>query len=548
MRMWMHHVLTLLLLLLSFLLICSLGDVSERGFQVDPAFETAVRLALQQSGCTCKQDLLHRFPEVSKWPSMSWTRESVLEKYGKERIQRWGREDHLGFFVYVGNRAGGSEQQPWTDSLPFSKYIGKEFKFPYYEKALLTEEKGRTDIVKRMVAQRDVAQISTSDLKEKESMQYAYLTAGPNATGLPFHMHERSYYTQIVGKKLWFFHQPYNLPVGWKVVQPHVFLTKILPEMGSRIHCCIADAGESITIPDFWWHATLSIGESIGFGFEKKALHPEMLQKTLTSNSKAGLETPEYMLSMASVMYSKQGDENKAREMSGAAYNQHRLNPSQVRQYVARLLVNEKTASERTEEAEHVLAEFERECRKLHKKKWIDAREMSVLISMIGFIRLRRWDSKMSTAGKLGSYIDSMMHWAVKLDPQNWEALFGVAQVGLKGLSNSNGQVSWADQQKQVEMSMRALQKLSTRNPPMQAAKDLHTQLCNTLKGMPDFKNLVEYGCRGVTITDELERFEASLGGPANAPENEEKQKKKSKKKKKARQKVKERTDEKWEL
>lgn len=98
------------------------------------------------------------------------------------------------------------------------------------------------------------------------------LSLGASGSGLTFHAHWESWVAQFVGSKLWFLFPPKRVPSEPTLSRlmlspPHQWLADIpsLPP-ASRPMLCLQRERELVWLPDFWMHATLNIGDSLGFG------------------------------------------------------------------------------------------------------------------------------------------------------------------------------------------------------------------------------------------------------------------------------------------
>eukprot|EP01062_Namystynia_karyoxenos_P077095 TRINITY_DN7691_c0_g1_i1.p2 TRINITY_DN7691_c0_g1~~TRINITY_DN7691_c0_g1_i1.p2 ORF type:complete len:508 (+),score=176.39 TRINITY_DN7691_c0_g1_i1:123-1646(+) len=106
--------------------------------------------------------------------------------------------------------------------------------------------------------------------------------------GAPLHAHEETYFALLHGAKLWLLWPPgalerlASLPDAlWPLqAKPGVLLGLLegLPA-AARPRRCLQRAGEVMYLPDFWWHFTVNVGETFGFGQQK--LRPPALRQLL---------------------------------------------------------------------------------------------------------------------------------------------------------------------------------------------------------------------------------------------------------------------------
>jgi hypothetical protein len=91
------------------------------------------------------------------------------------------------------------------------------------------------------------------------------VSMGRQGSGLPLHWHDEAVLELIEGHKHWALFPPTTTPVAdparshgqWMAGQPHQTEAPVLPAPVS----CVQAPGETLYIPEGWWHATINIGD-----------------------------------------------------------------------------------------------------------------------------------------------------------------------------------------------------------------------------------------------------------------------------------------------
>eukprot|EP01065_Artemidia_motanka_P020264 TRINITY_DN24286_c0_g1_i1.p2 TRINITY_DN24286_c0_g1~~TRINITY_DN24286_c0_g1_i1.p2 ORF type:complete len:364 (+),score=98.73 TRINITY_DN24286_c0_g1_i1:46-1092(+) len=116
-----------------------------------------------------------------------------------------------------------------------------------------------------------------------DSADASTLGVWPPWCGAPMHAHEETYFALLHGAKLWLLWPPGALEqlaampdLLWPLQVKSGTLYSRLEELpvSARPRRCLQRAGEVLYLPDFWWHSTLNVGETFGFGQQK--LEPEL--------------------------------------------------------------------------------------------------------------------------------------------------------------------------------------------------------------------------------------------------------------------------------
>ena len=90
---------------------------------------------------------------------------------------------------------------------------------------------------------------------------------GSNNTGLPLHMHTDAFDALVYGAKHWIFYNASRSPPGYPSrLGHHSWLMQILPLLPSheRPMQCVQYPGDIMYIPETWFYATHSLGETVG--------------------------------------------------------------------------------------------------------------------------------------------------------------------------------------------------------------------------------------------------------------------------------------------
>eukprot|EP00756_Hemistasia_phaeocysticola_P056589 Hpha_TRINITY_DN3288_c0_g1::TRINITY_DN3288_c0_g1_i1::g.186083::m.186083 len=121
----------------------------------------------------------------------------------------------------------------------------------------------------------------------------------PPWAGAPVHAHEETYFALLHGAKLWLLWPPGALealspfpdPLWPLQAKPATLLGRIeeLPPAAQPMRC-LQRAGEIMYLPDFWWHATINVGETLGFGQQKLSPSLDVVERYPDSCKTAGVK------------------------------------------------------------------------------------------------------------------------------------------------------------------------------------------------------------------------------------------------------------------
>ena len=86
-----------------------------------------------------------------------------------------------------------------------------------------------------------------------------------SASGVPLHRHGHVFAEVIHGMKRWFLYPPEFAPVFDPNKSTLQWLYEVYPTVkkAENLIECVLKPGEVLYIPDWWWHATLNIGETV---------------------------------------------------------------------------------------------------------------------------------------------------------------------------------------------------------------------------------------------------------------------------------------------
>lgn len=86
-----------------------------------------------------------------------------------------------------------------------------------------------------------------------------------SGTGVPFHVHGAVFNEVIHGLKRWFLYPPEVQPIFNADETTLFWLKNTYPTLINKhlLKECVLGPNEILYLPDFWWHATLNIGETV---------------------------------------------------------------------------------------------------------------------------------------------------------------------------------------------------------------------------------------------------------------------------------------------
>eukprot|EP01065_Artemidia_motanka_P005509 TRINITY_DN12654_c0_g1_i1.p1 TRINITY_DN12654_c0_g1~~TRINITY_DN12654_c0_g1_i1.p1 ORF type:complete len:476 (+),score=104.00 TRINITY_DN12654_c0_g1_i1:51-1478(+) len=116
---------------------------------------------------------------------------------------------------------------------------------------------------------------------------------GGSGRGATVHDHPETYFALLQGSKWWVLWPPGGLEQAgaeWvldTVWPQQVYMTRQVRELLSAAEgthrkplVCLQRAGEVMYVPDYWWHATVNVGESVGFGEQQRGRAPDLTAMT----------------------------------------------------------------------------------------------------------------------------------------------------------------------------------------------------------------------------------------------------------------------------
>lgn len=223
------------------------------------------------------------------WPARSeWEKDKLVRRYGDRKIYS-GSEASI---VYSGGLAGTPlDLSTIISSLSKKNKTGARFSFDVGVLKSIPEL--ANDVIIPSVFPWD------NPSNEQSNVMWHMLSLGPGNSGLPFHVHGKTWISVIHGAKRWFVYPPGFSPPS--TTDPHFqnltsrsFTTvlfgvstwfdevypilrqfpslsldtfhQLSPTQGFRPMECVQEAGDIMYLPDGWSHMTLNLGETIGFG------------------------------------------------------------------------------------------------------------------------------------------------------------------------------------------------------------------------------------------------------------------------------------------
>ena len=108
----------------------------------------------------------------------------------------------------------------------------------------------------------DLQRFASFDLRESANQIFL----GAANTGLSWHQHSQAYNVAMYGARHWFLAAPHNTmnQVQSTFDWLREWQAPPVEERDERVMRCEQRAGDLIYVPQQWWHATLSLGETVG--------------------------------------------------------------------------------------------------------------------------------------------------------------------------------------------------------------------------------------------------------------------------------------------
>jgi len=355
-----------------------------------------------------KEPFVFHSEEAMSWPASRWTRTYLAKTYGSHEIMPRSPQV-LARQVPDKTENGGF--------LRFGDFI----KNP--QNAIFDRSSTRDSLVDKMF---DYGEFTRLSPFSHSIYNQNCLSVGPSQEGFPAHLHGKTWQAQVVGRKLWILAPSHGLPGSVELANPmhlarqylapkSVNVTKTGQTLSGDVQYCITEPGDVIWFPDYWWHATVSIGESIGLGGEKNSFDRTRMLEAADREFKKEPGSRIYkLLEMA-------GEHHRDIDMLRLAYNERPTEPILVKSYVEHLLMFDLHT-----EALQVVDEFEQAVDRVLNDGLLEDIGASNLLSMIAFAltssSLGRHNGQMEPlrAQQLNSK-------AVQLDSNNWSARMNLA-------------------------------------------------------------------------------------------------------------------------
>ena len=121
-----------------------------------------------------------------------------------------------------------------------------------------------------------------------------YLLVSAEGSGINFHRHTNAFNGLVVGRKRWFLYPPDTaLSKTTEVTGALIWFQKMYrpswasPRPGvagkDGLEQCMQGEGDLIYVPQYWWHATVALGEGIGLSGQYVRRLAEILNRVRTS-------------------------------------------------------------------------------------------------------------------------------------------------------------------------------------------------------------------------------------------------------------------------
>jgi len=246
------------------------------------------------------------------------------------------------------------------------------------------------------------------------------LALGPSGGGFPFHQGGELWQAQIVGKKLWMLHPPRGLPQDWEIASPRNVVKQALTKEGCpKMQHCLLEPGEVIFLPRYWYHGTMNVGDSIGFGGDRDVWNQDRVSdEEVLAVAEKEREAPEknvLAIDMAAVREAGKKSWKAALKDGKLAHISRPGCPYTARRFAELLLAVKKNTS-----AAQVVDKYINRTLTLHQKGWMDSQEMSGILTLVAYPLI---------ANSFGMDVDrlvpkslSLVKKAAKMDPNNWQA------------------------------------------------------------------------------------------------------------------------------
>lgn len=196
-------------------------------------------------------------------------RRPVLVKGGVKRLDEWRKDamiDRLGSTQYGATsdvvRSGGGQLNHVTMSGLISRV--ENHSAPDDVFAFDTEALKNVSI--------EVPNFAKRAFRDKRYIYWPILSVGPSRSGLSSHTHGDTWLAVAHGAKRWLVAAPGSTLVSSQAMgklhplAPSRFLFSLADKEIDHVEGCLQRAGDVVYVPAGWKHATLNVGETVGFG------------------------------------------------------------------------------------------------------------------------------------------------------------------------------------------------------------------------------------------------------------------------------------------
>jgi len=131
-----------------------------------------------------------------------------------------------------------------------------------------------------------------------------YFLISALGSGINFHQHTNAFNGLLHGRKRWFLYPPRASPPSYKSGMIEWWQTVYVPKLrerhdgglvaGAGLLQCMQERGDLLYVPQFWWHATLALGEGVGVsGQFVRQTHEILARATALAQAGRDLEAAE---------------------------------------------------------------------------------------------------------------------------------------------------------------------------------------------------------------------------------------------------------------
>jgi len=347
--------------------------------------------------------------DVAAWAAMRWTRLALIQG-------PWADVPVVAESSFVlAHSVPGSSMR--NGPMPLARFLDEWNGSPIFDRDRFAA------MSRRAGAWHRPEDLSWFDQNTSEP-EHQCVSMGPSGEGLPLHAHLRTWQAQVAGKKLWLLSEPGSLPPGWSLTHPQQLVQEVIPSIrgdseAAKLWRCILGPGDVIYFPDYWWHGTLNIGDSVSVGGEHVAAS---VKSVLRDEQRFDKHVPKIHQALGQ-LFSMDGQGAEALVGYREAV---RLAPDSISEN--RDLIRALLRLRMPQEAERVALSFLKRVEQAHANRLLSARDASATLAFVAFVLTSPDETWHATAPDVSLRIHSA---AVALDPENWSARMNLAHAHL---------------------------------------------------------------------------------------------------------------------